>query len=191
MSAPINAEPPAHLLIDSWITPVGLWFARNHHPVPDLQGVEPSKLQIQIQPTSTSTSITSSSITIDLLKSSFPVHSVVATIQCGGNRRGEMSQLARTNGTSWDQGAISNAKWTGVRLRDVLQRLAGIDEDSIDRLNDSNLHPDPTQHIRHVHFISHDGETVIYLSIYLFIYSFVYLLDSTMTMRAFDVYPFV
>ena len=31
---PINAEPPGPLLTHSWLTPNGIWFIRNHHPVP-------------------------------------------------------------------------------------------------------------------------------------------------------------
>jgi len=52
---------------------------------------------------------------------------VVATLQCSGNRRGDMNQFGRTSGTPWGQGAISNAKWGGVKLTDVL-KLAGVDD---------------------------------------------------------------
>ena len=41
-----------------------------------------------------------------------------------------MHQVRPVKGTSWRPGAISNAKWTGVRLRDVLI-AAGYDEKSI------------------------------------------------------------
>jgi sulfite oxidase len=47
-------------------------------------------------------------------------HDVVATIQCGGNRRSEMNKVSVTAGTSWGVGAMSNAKWSGAKLRDVL-----------------------------------------------------------------------
>ena len=56
-----------------------------------------------------------------------PKVEVVATLQCSGNRRGDMNTVKRTSGTSWSQGAISNAKWTGVRLTDVL-KAAGIND---------------------------------------------------------------
>ena len=48
---------------------------------------------------------------------------MVATLQCGGNRRGGLDAHKRTSGNSWGAGAISNAKWGGVYLRDV-QTLA-------------------------------------------------------------------
>ena len=49
MTTPINAEPPASLLTADWITPSELWFARNHHPVPALQGKDATQLQLTIE----------------------------------------------------------------------------------------------------------------------------------------------
>ena len=49
-----------------------------------------------------------------------PKAEVVATLQCGGNRRGGLDAHKRTSGNSWGAGAISNAKWGGVYLRHVL-----------------------------------------------------------------------
>jgi DMSO/TMAO reductase YedYZ molybdopterin-dependent catalytic subunit len=40
-------------------------------------------------------------------------------MECGGNGRMHFQPQAR--GNQWGNGAISNAEWTGVRLRDVLQ----------------------------------------------------------------------
>jgi len=48
---------------------------------------------------------------------------VVAVNQCSGNSRGHVSP--RVPGGQWDNGAMGNARWTGVRLRDILDR-AGI-----------------------------------------------------------------
>ena len=56
-----------------------------------------------------------------------PKHEVIATLQCSGNRRGDYNEIKRTSGTSWYQGAISTAKWGGVKLRDLLE-AAGLDE---------------------------------------------------------------
>ncbi len=52
---------------------------------------------------------------------------VVAVNQCAGNSRG-FSQ-PRVAGTQWGHGAMSNARWRGVRLRDVLDK-AGIGGDA-------------------------------------------------------------
>ncbi len=49
--------------------------------------------------------------------------------QCSGNRRGLFSP--RVPGVQWGNGAMGNAEWTGVRLRDVLQR-AGVAGDAVE-----------------------------------------------------------
>jgi DMSO/TMAO reductase YedYZ molybdopterin-dependent catalytic subunit len=57
----------------------------------------------------------------DLL--AMPRVEVVAVCQCSGNSRGLFQP--RVPGAQWQNGAMGNARWTGVRLRDVLDR-AGI-----------------------------------------------------------------
>jgi DMSO/TMAO reductase YedYZ molybdopterin-dependent catalytic subunit len=58
----------------------------------------------------------------DLVKNFRPV-SVVAVNQCSGNSRSRFQP--RVPGGQWGNGAMGNAKWTGVRLRDLLD-AAGI-----------------------------------------------------------------
>jgi len=62
-------------------------------------------------------------ITIDQLKNDFEQVEVTAVLQCGGNSRSAFVPTA--GGIQWGNGAMGNAKWKGVRLRDILQR-AGI-----------------------------------------------------------------
>jgi DMSO/TMAO reductase YedYZ molybdopterin-dependent catalytic subunit len=57
----------------------------------------------------------------DLLK--MPRVDLAAVNQCSGNSRGYFRP--RVAGGQWGNGAMGNARWTGVRLRDVLDR-AGI-----------------------------------------------------------------
>jgi DMSO/TMAO reductase YedYZ molybdopterin-dependent catalytic subunit len=57
----------------------------------------------------------------DLL--AMPRVEVVAICQCSGNSRGLFQP--RVAGAQWQNGAMGNARWTGVRLRDVLDR-AGV-----------------------------------------------------------------
>jgi DMSO/TMAO reductase YedYZ molybdopterin-dependent catalytic subunit len=52
-----------------------------------------------------------------------PRFEMAAVNQCSGNSRGFFQP--RVPGGEWGNGAMSNAKWTGVRLRDVLDR-AGV-----------------------------------------------------------------
>jgi len=57
----------------------------------------------------------------DILK--MPRVELAAVNQCSGNSRGLF--LPRVPGAQWAHGAMGNARWTGVRLKDVLD-LAGI-----------------------------------------------------------------
>ena len=43
---------------------------------------------------------------------------LTAVVQCSGN--GRAAHRPKTLGVRWDRGAGGNARWTGVRLRDVL-----------------------------------------------------------------------
>ena len=52
-----------------------------------------------------------------------PQFEIVAVNQCAGNSR--MLMVPRVAGAQWWLGGLSNAKWTGVRLKDVLD-LAGV-----------------------------------------------------------------
>lgn len=53
----------------------------------------------------------------------FPVFEIAAVNQCSGNSRGFFNP--RVAGGEWGNGAMGNALWRGVRLKDVLER-AGV-----------------------------------------------------------------
>ena len=151
---PINAEPPTLLLTEEWITPVDLWFVRNHHPVVNTteEAAENYNIRIRIESFNSSSNdgkMTDSDISLKNLKEAFEKKSVVSTIQCGGNRRAEMTVRQKTNGTSWQVSAIGNAKWSGVSLRDVLLTFGVTDESTMP----GGIH----SHLKHVQFISQDG----------------------------------
>ena len=60
-------------------------------------------------------------LTLHDLQTKFKQYEVTATVQCAGNRRKDMDDAAKpVKGSMWGPGAIGNAVWTGVRLRDVL-----------------------------------------------------------------------
>jgi len=63
------------------------------------------------------------SLTLEQVAAAGETVSIVAVNQCAGNGRG-LSE-PRVTGTQWGNGAMGCAKWTGVRLRDVLA-LAGL-----------------------------------------------------------------
>lgn len=110
---PFNAEPPPEILTDSYITPSAIFFKRNHLPVPQ---VDPASYQLHIE------GLPGGVLTLSLeeLKTRFPKHTITATLQCAGNRRSEMNKVKQVKGLNWGIAAISNATWSGARLRDVL-----------------------------------------------------------------------
>ncbi|XP_051532582.1 sulfite oxidase, mitochondrial [Myxocyprinus asiaticus] len=109
---PFNAEPPASILSDNYITPSAIFFKRNHLPVPR---VDPETYRLNIEGLPGVVSLTLSE-----LKSRFPKHTITVTLQCAGNRRSEMNKVKQVKGLNWGVAAISNATWSGARLRDVL-----------------------------------------------------------------------
>jgi molybdopterin-dependent oxidoreductase-like protein protein/molybdenum-dependent oxidoreductase-like protein len=63
------------------------------------------------------------SLTLDDLLHGLPRVELAAVNQCSGNSRGFF--MPRVPGAQWANGAMGNALWTGVRLKDVLDR-AGV-----------------------------------------------------------------
>ena len=57
---------------------------------------------------------------LDDLRSDFEAVEVAAVCQCSGNRRGFSDP--HVAGVQWSFGAVGNARWRGVRLKDVLNR---------------------------------------------------------------------
>ncbi|KAJ4831130.1 hypothetical protein Tsubulata_000661 [Turnera subulata] len=115
---PFNAEPPRSALISSYVTPVDLFYKRNHGPIPLVDDVEKYSVSIQ-----------------GLMENPrelfmkdvwmLPKYNVTATLQCAGNRRTAMSKVKTVKGVGWDVSAIGNAVWGGAKLADVLE-LIGI-----------------------------------------------------------------
>jgi len=68
-------------------------------------------------------------LSLDELKRDFERVRLAAVNQCSGNRRGLFAP--RAGGVQWTYGAMGNALWGGVRLRDVLNR-AGVNADALE-----------------------------------------------------------
>jgi sulfite oxidase len=111
---PLNAETPLELLTD-YLTPNELFFVRSHW-IPRMP--DPKKWRLTIdgevnRPLS---------LSLDDLKK-LPKAEATCVLQCAGNGRG--LQTPPLPGVQWLYGAVGNARWTGVRVRDVLGR-AGV-----------------------------------------------------------------
>ena len=67
--------------------------------------------------------------TLEELKRDFEAVEVIAECQCAGNRRGYSDP--HVPGVQWGPGAVGNARWRGVRLKDVLAR-AGMRKETVE-----------------------------------------------------------
>jgi sulfite oxidase len=119
---PWNIEALAHLLDDK-ITPNKNMFIRNNGLIPE--NIEVDKWTLTIDGESAKQQKT---FTLAELKSKFKQYTYQLTLECGGNGRSEFDPPAK--GNQWTVGAVSCAKWTGVRLRDVLESV-GIKDDAV------------------------------------------------------------
>jgi hydroxyacylglutathione hydrolase len=117
---PLNAETPLDLLSETEITPNNLFFVRSHGPIPE---VDPTDYRLTVR------GLVGQSLTLSLqdLRQRFEHVALDAVLSCAGNRRSELAAIAPIPGQApWGAGATGNARWEGVRLRDVLQ-AAGIE----------------------------------------------------------------
>src|SRR5215469_7429685 len=120
---PPNFETPLAELAPFY-TGNALFFVRYHLPV--IPRVDTAAWRLQIGGPSAQRPL---ELSLPQLKSGFPQVSLAAVNQCSGNRRGLFSP--RVPGVQWANGAMGNAVWTGVRLRDVLHK-AGIAADALE-----------------------------------------------------------
>lgn len=76
-------------------------------------------------------------LTLDQLKKDFERVEVTAVCQCSGNRRGLFEP--HVAGVEWGVGAMGNAVWRGVRLKDILNK-AGVKADALEVVFDGADH---------------------------------------------------
>lgn len=117
-TSPLNAEPELKRLVAGMHTTQDDFYVRNHGNVPVIDGA--------LHRISVSGRISRPiSLSLNDLRSRFERVSVSAVMQCAGNRRADLLSVKPVSGDPWAPGAIGNAVWTGVRLKDVLES-AGI-----------------------------------------------------------------
>jgi sulfite oxidase len=111
----VDLETPVEYF-DTWLTPVPHFFVRNHMH-------EPSELEANDWRLSLGGEV-EKPITLSLADlSKLETHTVVNTLECAGN--GRSLHRPQVPGIQWGKGAVSTARFSGPRLRDVLQR-AGV-----------------------------------------------------------------
>jgi DMSO/TMAO reductase YedYZ molybdopterin-dependent catalytic subunit len=108
----IDLESPVEYF-NTWLTPVPHFFVRNHMH-------EPSELDAGDWRLSLGGEV-EKPITLTLAElSKLEIHSVVNTLECAGN--GRSLHRPQVPGIQWGKGAVGTARFSGPRLRDVLQR---------------------------------------------------------------------
>jgi len=114
VTRPYDAETPVRELT-SFLTPNHRFFVRSHFgpPAPELISEANWKLTVSglvERPRE---------ISLNALRQMEAV-TVTAVVQCSGN--GRTFHRPKVPGVQWGRGAVGNAEWTGVRLRDLLSQ---------------------------------------------------------------------
>ena len=120
---PPNFETPLADLAAPF-TPNDVFFVRYHLAV--IPRVDPLSWRLNVAGASVQRPLT---LSLQELRSRFAHVSLAAVNQCSGNRRGLFTP--RVPGVQWSNGAMGNALWTGVRLRDVLNE-AGVAAEALE-----------------------------------------------------------
>ncbi|MGX5734704.1 sulfite oxidase [Bosea thiooxidans] len=108
----LNAEPPVSRLGDA-VTPIDAFFIRNNGELPEVEAEQGWRLTIDGEVERLRV------WTVARLKESFETVTVTAVLECAGNGRSQF--VPATDGLPWRLGAVGCARWTGVRLADVLK----------------------------------------------------------------------
>lgn len=120
---PPNYETPLANLRRPF-TPNDAFFVRYH--LANIPAIDPRKWRLRVGGASANRAL---ELSLADLQRHYEHVSIAAVNQCAGNRRGLFTP--RVPGVQWTNGAMGNALWTGVRLRDVL-RAAGVDGNALE-----------------------------------------------------------
>src|SRR5437870_4899188 len=119
---PPQLETPFSVFNEGVITPNDAFFVRYHlSQVPT--SIDPANFRLTVNG-SVNSPLT---LSLEELKTKFEPVELVAVNQCSGNGRGFFNP--RVAGGQMGNGAMGNARWKGVRLREVLNK-AGLSADS-------------------------------------------------------------
>jgi len=108
----LDAETPLELLTD-YLTPNELFFVRSHW-IP--RTPDPKTWRLMVDGEVENPSAFSLA---DIRR--MPVTEVTCVLQCAGN--GRALYTPTLPGVQWRYGAVGNARWRGVRVRDLLERV--------------------------------------------------------------------
>ncbi|HRP33430.1 MAG TPA: molybdopterin-dependent oxidoreductase [Agriterribacter sp.] len=153
---PPNLETPLKYFLEDY-TPNNVFFVRWHlSGLPSAVSEDTFRLRVVGNIT------TDVALSMNDLKTKFTPYTITALCQCSGNSRSFFDP--RVPGGQWKNGAMGNAKWTGVKLKDILA-FAGAKPNSVevsfDGLDVPPLPstPDFVKSLKYDH--ANDGEVMI------------------------------
>src|SRR3954453_18566793 len=121
-TTPLNLEMPFSSLRD-FITPNDRFYVRGHFPIPEIEA-ETWRLKVEGE------IARPMELSYDELRE-MPAQTITATMECAGNGRSFLEP--KVKGVQWHLGAVGNAEWAGVLLRDVLER-AGVKPSGVEAI---------------------------------------------------------
>jgi DMSO/TMAO reductase YedYZ molybdopterin-dependent catalytic subunit len=120
---PVQLETPRHYFRTAF-TPNEAFYVRWHlEGIPNRVDLKQWKLQVEGNVNK------SLALSFADLTEKFKPVSIAAVNQCSGNSRSRLGP--RVPGGQWGNGAMGNALWTGVRLREILE-MAGVKSGSLE-----------------------------------------------------------
>lgn len=113
VTRPYDAETPVREFT-SFLTPAHRFFVRSHFGPPAPEAVSEAQWTLRVG------GLVEQGREFRLADfRGMDAVTITAVVQCSGN--GRAFYRPKTPGVQWERGAVGNAEWTGVRLRDVLQ----------------------------------------------------------------------
>ena len=128
---PPNFETPINYFRTP-VTPNNAFFVRYH--IANIPEVKAADWTLTVGGESAEREV---KLTLNQLRKEFKSADIMAVCQCSGNRRGLFEP--HVAGVEWGVGAMGNALWRGVRLKDVLDK-AGIKSDALEVVFDGADH---------------------------------------------------
>ncbi|KAF2639636.1 hypothetical protein P280DRAFT_402299 [Massarina eburnea CBS 473.64] len=116
---PFNVEAPlTDLFNEGFLTSPELFYVRNHGAVPVVREEEIPDWEFTVEGmVANPLKITLKELLSDYENVTYPI-----TLVCAGNRRKEQNAVRKSKGFSWGPAGLSTALFTGVVMKDVLER---------------------------------------------------------------------
>ncbi|KAH7385233.1 nitrate reductase [Phaeosphaeria sp. MPI-PUGE-AT-0046c] len=116
---PFNVEAPlTDLFNEGFLTSPELFYVRNHGAVPEVQDSECIDWEFSVEGlVANPLKITLRQLLDEYENVTYPI-----TLVCAGNRRKEQNAVRKSKGFSWGPAGVSTALFTGVVMKDIIER---------------------------------------------------------------------